>query len=112
MIRKILLAAALLALPLPALAEERWTFCVARDLDGGSAWLSAVFASDSEHTALEVAFKAYVQKSGGHRLNAQCPLAKADRADVVNDQFGAEQFNREAGSALHMVAAAEFPPRK
>ena len=111
MIRRVLLFA-LLALAFPAQADERWTFCVARDLDAGTVWLSAVFASNAEHAALEAAFKSYLQKFGPRRLAAQCPLAKADHADVVNDQFGAEQFNKESGVAVRQVAASEFPPRK
>ena len=93
-------------------AEERWTFCVARDLDGGAVWLSNVFATGADHEALEAAFKAYVARFGAHRLNAQCPVPKVDHTDVVNDQFGAEEFNKQSGSKVHVIAATDFPPRR
>ncbi len=95
-----------------ALADQPWTFCVARDLDGGAVWLSAVFATDANHETLEAAFKAYVARYRAHRLNAQCPLPKIDHTDVVNDQFGAEEFNKQSGSKVHLIAAADFPPRR
>jgi hypothetical protein len=96
----------------PARADERWTFCVARDLDDGNAWLSAVFPTNGDRVALEAAFKAYVVRLGPRRVDAQCPLPQADHTEVVNDQFGAEQFNRQSGSSVHLVGANEFPPRR
>ena len=95
-----------------AVADERWTFCVARDLDGGVVWLSAVFATDANHETLEGAFKAYVARFRAQRLNAQCPVPKIDHTAVVNDQFGAEEFNKQSGSKVHLIAAADFPPRR
>jgi len=107
----LILAIAMLA-PNLAFAEERWTFCVARDLDGGAVWLSNVFATSVDHDDLEAAFKAYVVRFGARRLTAQCPLPKSDHTDVVNDQFGAEEFNKESGSKVHLIAAGDFPPRR
>ena len=98
--------------PTLGFADERWTFCVARDLDAGAVWLSTVFATGADHETLEAAFKAYVARFGARRINAQCPSPKVDHTDVVNDQFGAEEFNKQAGSKVHLVAAGDFPPRR
>jgi len=110
--RGVLILVLAVVAPSLASADERWTFCVARDLDGGAVWLSSVFATDSTHETLETAFKTYVARFGARRLNAQCPLPKVDHTDVVNDQFGAEEFNKQSGSKVHVIAAGEFPPRR
>jgi len=64
--RGVLILVLAVVAPSLALADERWTFCVARDLDGGAVWLSAVFATDATHDALEAAFKAYVERFGAN----------------------------------------------
>ncbi len=110
--RHVVIAALAFLFVAPARADERWTFCVARDLDAGGAWLSGVFATNADRVALEAAFKAYVLRLGPRRVDAQCPLPQADHTDVVNDQFGAEQFNRQSGSTVHLVGANEFPARR
>jgi hypothetical protein len=109
--RSIALMAIVICLPAAALAQPRWTFCVAASKDGADVWITDVFAASHDREQLESAFKAMLQRAGA-RADAQCPLPREDKTGVVNAQFEAEEFNRKLGAALHPAPAGEFLPRR
>jgi hypothetical protein len=100
-----------LSLPQLAAAQPRWTFCVAASKSGADVWITDVFAASHDREQLESAFKAMLERSGA-RADAQCPLPREDKTEVVNAQFQAEEFNRKLGATLHPAPANEFPPRR
>jgi hypothetical protein len=100
-----------LSLPQLAAAQPRWTFCVAASKSGADVWITDVFAASRDREQLESAFKATLERAGA-RADAQCPLPREDKTEVVNAQFEAEEFNRKLGATLHPAAANEFPPRR
>jgi hypothetical protein len=108
--RSIALAAVAICLPASALAQPRWTFCVASSKSGADVWITEVFAAERDRVELEGAFKARLARSGAAGADAQCPLPREDKTDAVNAQFEAEEFNRKLGATLH--AAADFPARR
>ena len=108
----IALVAIVVSLPPVALAQPRWTFCVASAKNGADVWITDVFASDRDRERLESVFKAMVELMGAAGADAQCPLPREDKTEAVNAQFEAEEFNRKLGATLHAVLAGEFPPRR
>jgi hypothetical protein len=109
--RSMALAAIAVCLPAVALAQPRWTFCVAASKSGADVWITDVFAASRDREQLESAFKATLERAGA-RADAQCPLPREDKTEVVNAQFEAEEFNRKLGATLHPAPANEFPPRR
>jgi hypothetical protein len=109
--RSMALAAIAVCLPAVALAQPRWTFCVAASKSGADVWITDVFVASHDREQLESAFKAMLGRAGA-RADAQCPLPREDKTEVVNAQFEAEEFNRKLGATLHPAAANEFPPRR
>ena len=103
---------AFVCLPAAALAQPRWTFCVAASKSGADVWITEVFLASRDRVELESAFKAMLGRTGGAGADAQCPLPREDKTDAVNAQFEAEEFNRKLGATLHAVLAGEFPPRR
>jgi hypothetical protein len=110
--RSIALVAVVVSLPAVALAQPRWTFCVASAKNGADVWITDVFASERDRERLESAFKAMLERMGAAGADAQCPLPREDKTEAVNAQFEAEEFNRKLGATLHAVFAGEFPPRR
>jgi hypothetical protein len=110
--RSIALIAIVVVLPALADAAPRWTFCVAASKTGADVWISDVFLAEHDRVELESAFKTTVERMGGGSADAQCPLPRDDKTEVVNAQFEAEAFNRKLGATLHAVLAGEFPPRR
>ena len=108
----IALAAIMVSLPVLALAQPRWTFCVASSKSGAEVWITQVFAAERDREQLESAFKTRVENMGGLGADAQCPMPREDKTEAVNAQFEAEDFNRKLGATLHPVLAGGFPPRR
>ncbi len=108
----IALAAIVVSLPALALAEPRWTFCVASSKSGADVWITEVFAAERDREQLESAFRSMVARLAGAGADAQCPLPREDKTEAVNAQFEAEEFNRKLGAKLHAVLAGGFPPRR
>ena len=108
----IALVAVVAALPAVALAQPRWTFCVASAKNGADVWITDVFASERDRERLESAFKGMLERMGAAGADAQCPLPREDKTEAVNAQFEAEEFNRKLGATLHAVLAGEFAPRR
>jgi hypothetical protein len=96
------------ALPAPATAQERWTFCVASSRGGGDVWITDVFAATRSREKLEAELKAHLARHGARRLDVQCPEPSADKTEAVNAQFAAIAFNRKLGATLHEVRAGVF----
>jgi hypothetical protein len=109
--QSIALLAIVVCLPAAALAQPRWTFCVAASKSGADVWITDVFAAERDRVELESAFKAMLERSGA-RADAQCPLPREDKTEAVNGQFEAEEFNRKLGATLHAVLASDFPARR
>jgi hypothetical protein len=105
------LVAIVVSLPAAALAQPRWTFCIAASKSGADVWITDVFAAERDRVELESGFKAMVERTGA-RADAQCPQPREDKTEAVNAQFQAEEFNRKLGATLHAVLAGEFPPRR
>ena len=110
--RSIALVAVVVSLPAVALAQPRWTFCVASSKNGADVWITEVFASERDRERLESAFKAMLERMGAAGADAQCPLPREDKTEAVNAQFEAEEFNRKLGATLHAVLAGVFAPRR
>ena len=108
----IALVAIVVSLPAVALAQPRWTFCVASSKSGADVWITEVFAAERDREQLESAFKTMVARMGGVGADAQCPMPREDKTEAVNAQFEAEEFNRKLGATLHAVLAGGFPPRR
>ena len=108
----IALIAIVVSLPGVALAQPRWTFCVAASKSGADVWITDVFAAERDRVALESAFKAMLERTGAVGADAQCPLPREDKTEAVNAQFEAEEFNRKLGAKLHAVVAGGFPSRR
>jgi hypothetical protein len=106
------LAAIALSLPELALAQPRWTFCVAASKNGADVWITDVFAAGRDRVALESAFQAMLGRAGAAGADAQCPEPRADKTEAVNAQFEAEEFNRRLGATLHAAPARALPPRR
>jgi hypothetical protein len=109
--RSMALAAIAVCLPAVALAQPRWTFCVAASKSGADVWITDVFPASHDREQLESAFKAMLERAGA-RADAQCPLPREDKTEAVNARFEAEAFNRKLGATLHPAPANEFPPRR
>jgi hypothetical protein len=107
MCRSIALVAIAVGLPAVALAQPRWTFCVAASKSGADVWITNVFAAERDREQLESAFKAMLVRAGAAGADAQCPLPREDKTEAVNAQFEAEEFNRKLGATLH-EAPSEF----
>ena len=103
------LAAIIVSLPAAALAQPRWTFCVASSKSGADVWITQVFAAERDREQLESAFRTTVARLGGLGADAQCPMPREDKTEAVNAQFEAEEFNRKLGVKLHAVLAGGFP---
>jgi hypothetical protein len=108
----IALVAIIVSLPAVALAQPRWTFCIASSKSGADVWITDVFAAERDRVALESAFKTTVERLGAAGADAQCPMPHEDKTEAVNAQFEAEEFNRRLGAKLHAVIASGFPPRR
>ena len=108
--RSIALVAIAVGLPAAALAQPRWTFCVASSKSGADVWITDVFAAERDREQLESAFKAMLARTGAAGADAQCPLPLEDKTEAVNAEFEAEEFNRKLGATLH--AASDFPERR
>jgi hypothetical protein len=106
----IALVAIVVSLPAVALAQPRWTFCVASSRSGADIWITDVFAAERHRVALESAFKAMLERTGAAAADAQCPMPRDDKTEAVNAKFEAEEFNRKLGAKLHAVVASGFPP--
>jgi hypothetical protein len=96
----------------PEAARAGWTFCVAESSEGKEIWISSVFVAPRDRERLESEFSAYLKRHGTPRPVAQCPAAKDDKTEAVNDQTVAEEFHRKLGDVLHEVPAAEFEPKR
>jgi hypothetical protein len=107
----IALVAIVVSLPAVALAQPRWTFCVAASKSGADVWITDVFAASHDREQLESAFKAMLERSGA-RADVQCPLPREDKTEAVNAEFEAEEFNRKLGATLRAAPAGAFPPRR
>ena len=108
----IALAAIIVSLPALALAQPRWTFCVASSKSGADVWITEVFAAERDREQLESAFRDHGRAHGRAGADAQCPMPREDKTEAVNAQFEAEEFNRKLGAKLHAVLAGGFPPRR
>jgi hypothetical protein len=108
----IALTAIVMSLPAVALAQPRWTFCIASSKSGADVWITEVFAAERDRVELESAFEAVLWRSGAAGADAQCPMPRDDKTEVVNAQFEAEEFNRKLGAKLHAVIAGGFLPRR
>jgi hypothetical protein len=108
----IALVAIIVSLPAVALAQPRWTFCIASSKSGADVWITDVFAAERDRVALESAFKTTVERLGVAGADAQCPMPHEDKTEAVNARFEAEEFNRRLGAKLHAVVAGGFPPRR
>src|ERR1700745_1193376 len=107
----IALAASIVPLPVLALAQPRWTFCVAASKSGADVWITDVFAAERDREQLESAFKATLGRTGAG-ADVQCPLPRENKTEAVNAQFEAEEFNRKLGATLHTAPVSEFPSRR
>jgi hypothetical protein len=108
----IALAAIIVSLPVLALAQPRWTFCVAASKSGADVWITEVFAAERDREQLESGFRTMVARVGAIGADAQCPMPREDKTEAVNAQFEAEEFNRKLGAKLHpMLAGGFLPPR-
>jgi hypothetical protein len=110
--RSIALVAIAVCLPAVALAQPRWTFCVAASKSGDDVWITDVFLAERSRVELESAFRAMLERKGAARPDAQCPEPLEDKTEAVNAEFEAEEFNRELGATLHPVFVGEFPARR
>ncbi len=108
----IALIAIVVSLPAVALAQPRWTFCVASSNSGAEVWITDVFAAERDREQLESAFRTRIERLGGAGADAQCPMPRDDKTEAVNARFEAEEFNRKLGATLHAVVAGGFPPRR
>ena len=108
----IALAAIIVSLPVLALAQPRWTFCVAASKSGADVWITEVFAAERDREQLESAFRTMVARLGGVGVDAQCPMPRENKTEAVNAQFEAEEFNRKLGAKLHPVLAGGLLPRR
>jgi hypothetical protein len=108
----IALATIVVSLPAVALAQPRWTFCIASSKSGADIWITDVFAAERDREHLESAFRTTVERMGGAGADAQCPMPREDKTEAVNAQFEAEEFNRKLGATLHAVFADGFPARR
>ncbi len=108
----IALVAIVVSLPAAAIAQPRWTFCIASSKDGAEVWITDVFAAEHDRVQLESAFKAMLGRAGAAGADAQCPMPRDDKTEAVNAKFDAEEFNRKLGATLHAVVAGGFPPRR
>ena len=108
----IALAAIIVSSAVLALAQPRWTFCIAASKSGADVWITEVFAAERDRDQLESAFKTMVVRMGGVGADAQCPMPREDKTEAVNAQFEAEDFNRKLGAKLHAVLAGGFLPRR
>jgi hypothetical protein len=108
----IALLAIVVSLPAVALAQPRWTFCVASSKSGADVWITDVFAAERDREQLESAFKTRVERLGAAGADAQCPMPRDDKTEAVNARFEAEEFNRKLGAKLHAIVAGGFPPRR
>ena len=108
----IVLAAIIVSLPVLALAQPRWTFCIASSKSGAEVWITEVFAAERDREQLESAFRTMVARMGGLGVDAQCPMPREDKTEAVNAQFEAEEFNRKLGAKLHPVLAGGLLPRR
>jgi hypothetical protein len=109
---RIALAAIIVSLPVLALAQPRWTFCVASSRSGADVWITEVFAAERDREQLESAFRTMVARMGAVGADAQCPMPREDKTEAVNAQFEAEEFNRKLGAKLHPVLAGGLLPRR
>ena len=105
------LVAIVASLPAVALAQPRWTFCIAASNSGADVWITDVFAASHDREQLESAFKAMLERMGA-RPDVQCPLPRENKTEAVNAQFEAEEFNRQLGATLHAAPASEFASRR
>lgn len=110
--RSIAWAAIGVYLPALALAEPRWTFCVASSKNGVDVWITDVFAASRDRVELESAFRATLARLGAAGADAQCPQPREDKTEAVNAEFEAEEFNRKLGATLHPAPTSEFPARR
>jgi hypothetical protein len=108
----IALVAIVVSLPAVALAQPRWTFCVASSKSGADVWITDVFAAERGREQLESAFRIRVERISGAGADAQCPMPREDKTEAVNAQFEAEEFSRKLGATLHAVFAGELSPRR
>jgi hypothetical protein len=106
------LIAIVVSLPAAALAQPRWTFCIASSKSGADVWITEVFVAERDRVELESAFKAMLGRNGAAGADAQCPMPREDKTEAVNSQFEAEEFNRKLGAKLHAVVAGGFPARR
>jgi hypothetical protein len=105
----IALVAIAVCVPALALAQPRWTFCIAASKSGADVWITDVFAAERDREQLENAFRAMLERTGA---DGQCPLPRENKTEAVNAQFEAEEFNRQLGATLHTASASEFPSRR
>jgi hypothetical protein len=91
-----------------ALAEPRWTFCVASASNTKDVWITDLFAAQSDRERLETQLKRLLERGGHERVVAQCPQPSEDKVAVVNAQITAEEFNRKLGSVLHSIPARDI----
>jgi hypothetical protein len=111
--RPLLLVLIVLALtPVAAAADSRWTFCVASALPTRDVWISEVFATALDRERIEGEFKAAIIQTGARRVVAQCPAARDDKTEAINDRFGAVEFNRQLGADVRALSSQQFPPRR
>jgi len=106
----IALIAIAVCLPAAALAQPRWTFCVAASKSGADVWITDVFLAERNRVELESAFRAMLERKGAARPDTQCPLPVEDKTEAVNAEFEAEEFNRKLGATLH--PASDFPVKR
>ena len=109
---RVSIALVAVCLPASALAQPRWTFCVAASKSGADVWITNIFAASHDREQLERAFRATLARVGAAGVDAQCPQPREDKTEVVNAEFEAEEFNRRLGATLHSAPAGEFPPRR
>ena len=108
----IALVAIVVSLPAVALAQPRWTFCVASSRSGADVWITEVFAAERDREQLESALRTMVARMGAVGADAQCPMPREDKTEAVNAQFEAEEFNLKLGAKLHPVLASGLLPRR
>src|ERR1700759_3675459 len=101
----IALIAIVVSLPAVALAQPRWTFCVASSKSGADVWITEVFTADRDRVELENAFKAMLGRTGATGADAQCPMPREDKTEAVNAKVEAKEFNPKLGAKLHPVVA-------
>ncbi len=81
--------------------SARWTFCVAED--GEVIWITDVFRPIHERERLESEFLAALRSRGVKRADAQCPQPLEEKADALNAQFTAVEFQRKLGRTLRAI---------